>query len=181
YDLNNAFQFGRDGRRDHCAYAGWGEIGYTFAHAWDPRLALMAAYATGDRNPDDRKSERFDRLFGSSSAWSVTEYIRWENVILAKLRLTTSPLDSLDLEAAYGAYWLASDSDTFGATGRRDPTGRSGDWGGHELALSVSYEFTDWAELEAGYVYFMPGTMLENTGPADDSELFYVTVNLELP
>lgn len=174
YDFDAAFQFGDDGALKQRAYALYGELGYTFTHAWKPRLSGSLAYATGDRNPDDSISERFDRLYALNHCYQFLDTIAWQNMISPRMRLELKPHPKLKLDADYAVYWLAADSDAWVVSGRRDRTGRSGDFIGQGLETRVRYQLLKQAELEIGYAYFLPGDFVENTGPADDSDFLYV-------
>jgi len=178
YDLGFAYQFGEDGQRRHRAYAIYSELGYTFKHQWKPRLSFSTAYATGDRDPKDNLSERFDKLFQSAHSWSTSDHFSWQNTINPKLRIELTPHKKFRFDAAYGAYWLASDSDAWPTPGRRDPKGRSGDCIGQEIELRARYEVNKHLNLEAGYSHIFPGPFVENTGDADDSDFFYVQTTL---
>ncbi len=178
YDLDTAFQFGEDGERRQRAFALYGEVGYTFEHAWKPRLSLSTLYASGDRDPDDNRSERFDRLFEATHPYSITDLFAWQNSISPKIRLTIRPTSKLRVDTSYGAYWLASDSDAWVNAKRHDPDGYSGDFVGQELELRVRYRIDPRVELEAGYSHFFPGSFVGNTGPADDGDLFYVQTTI---
>ncbi|UCG15411.1 MAG: alginate export family protein [Phycisphaerales bacterium] len=178
YDLDTAFQFGEDGEREQRAFGVYGEVGYTFDHAWKPRLSFSTLYATGDRGPDDGVSERFDRLFEATHPYSTTDLFAWQNTISPKLRLSLRPTPKLRLDTSYGAYWLASDADAWINTGRRDPRGDSDDFVGQELELRVRYRIDPRVELEAGYSHFFPGPFVGNTGPGDDGDLFYVQTTI---
>jgi len=181
YDTDLSFQFGEDGKRKHRAFAFDGELGYTFDHAWKPRLSVAGTYATGDHDPADHLAERFDRLFAPNHFRSTTDYLTWQNSIAAKLRFEFQPTKKLRLDAGYGAHWLASDSDTFGATPRRDRAGRSGDFAGQEIEVRARYRLVDYAEIETGYSHFLPGDFIGHTGPGDDSDFFYVQTTVALP
>ena len=174
YDLDTAFQFGEDGDRKQRAFAVYGEAGYTFDHAWKPRLSFSTLYASGDRDPDDGLSERFDRLFEATHPYSITDLFAWQNSISPKIRLTLRPTSKLRVDTSYGAYWLASDNDAWVNAKRHDPDGHSDDFIGQELELRVRYKIDPRIELEAGYSHFFPGPFVGNTGPADDGDLFYV-------
>jgi hypothetical protein len=180
YDVDTAFQFGDDGDRRHCAFAGYGEVGYTFAHAWTPRLSFSTSYGSGDHDPNDNVSERFDRLFAANHYRSMLDYWTWQNVINPKMRIEIRPTKKLRLDAAYGGYWLASDSDAWVQAGRRDPEGRSGDCVGQELEVRARYQIDPRIEIEVGYAHFMPGPFVGNTGPADDSDFLYVATTFTL-
>jgi hypothetical protein len=180
YDLNGAFQFGEDGQRRQRAQAASAELGYTFEHSWKPRVSGVALLATGDRDPNDNFSERFFRLFDSTHHYSSWDLWTWQNVIGPRIRLECQPLQKLKFDTSYGAYWLASDSDAWVVPNRRDPFGRSGDCVGQEVDLRLRYQLDPRVELEIGYSHFFAGPFVENTGPADDADFFYVATTLKL-
>ncbi|UCG33090.1 MAG: alginate export family protein, partial [Phycisphaerales bacterium] len=164
YDADVAFQFGDDGPRDHCAFAMYGEVGYIFRHAWKPRLSFSTMYASGDRDPDDNRSERYDRLFQPGHPYSMQDYWNWQNVINPELRLSLRPLDTLRIDTGYGAFWLASDNDAWTRPGRRDPTGHSGDFVGQQIDLRIRWQLDPRIEIETGYSHFFAGDFPHNTG-----------------
>ena len=179
YDFNTAFQFGADGERDICAFAAIGEMGYTFKHDWKPRLSFSTAYASGDRDPNDDQSNRFDRMFGVGHPWSMNDLFDWRNTITPALRIDFRPHKKVRIDGGYSAHWLASDSDAWPRVGRRDQAGRSGDFVGQEFDLRVRFQLDPRVELECGYAHFIPGDFVENTGPADDADFFYVQTVLQ--
>ncbi len=180
YDTDIAFQFGDDGPRNHCAFAAYGELGYTFKHEWKPRVSFSTSYGSGDRNPNDNTSDRFDRMFAPNHYRSMLDYWSWQNVINPKMRIEFQPLKQLRADAAYGAYWLASDSDAWVTPGRRDRQGESGDFVGQEIELRLRYEIDPRINVETGYAHFFPGPFVRNTGTSKDSDLFYVQVTFKL-
>ena len=99
-------------------------------------------------------------------------------IISPKLRLSLRPTSKLRVDTSYGAHWLASDTDSWSPTKRRDPSGGSGDFVGQELELRVRYELDPRIELEMGYSHFFPGPFSENTGPVDDGDFFYVQTTI---
>lgn len=179
YDSDFAWQFGNDGEREQRAFAFASELGYTFKHKWKPRLSGFIGYASGDRHPRDNTTERFDRLYGFGRPWSADDYITWENVIAPKARLEFTPVEKLRMDTGYGAYWLASDSDAWSAIDRRDPLGRSGDFMGQEFDIRARYQLNSRVEITLGYAHFFIGPFVENTGPADDSDFFYVETSIK--
>jgi len=180
YDVNAAMQFGEDGERRQRAFAAMGELGYTVEHAWKPRLSGSLMGASGDRDPNDHFSERFGRCFDPAHPYSTWDLITWQNVISPKMRLELKPTDKLRFDTSYGGYWLASDSDAWVATGRRDPFGGSGDFLGQEVDVRVRYQLHQRVDLEVGYTHFFAGPFAQNTGPADDADFLYVQTTLRL-
>jgi hypothetical protein len=181
YDTDLAYQWGHDGTLGHRAFFGSGELGYTFKHDWKPRISLGGVYASGDRDPTDDMAERFDRLFGAGHFYSDLDYFTLRNVISPTLRVEFQLHKKLRMDTAYRGYWLASDSDGWTETTRRDRTGRSGDCVGSEIDLRARYQLTEFAELEVGYSHFFQGSFVDNTGPSDDSDFFYVQTTVAIP
>jgi len=180
YDFSASFQFGDDGPQRQRAFAACGEVGYSFTHAWNPRVSISMVYASGDADPDDSLSERFDRLFVTARHWSTLSLFTLENVIGPKLRGSLRPTKWFSCDAYYGAYWLARDEDVWPMTRRQDPTGRSGSFVGQELDVRLVFKVNPRVDIETGYACFLPGTFARNTGPASDGDFFYVQTTVRL-
>lgn len=181
YDVNFAYQFGHMTGGKHRAFATHAEVGYTFAHDWSPRAAVMIDYATGDENPNDGVNERFDRLFGAAhNFYGHSDNFSLSNLIQAALHLSAKPTKKLKLNAFYRNYWLASDRDSFVSARIRDPFGNSGDWIGQEIDLRTQFEVSDVVGLDVGFAHFMPGSFTSHAGgnAVDDSDFFYVQVTI---
>jgi hypothetical protein len=91
WDLSYIKQWGNDGGKVQDAYDYDAEAGYTFAHAWKPRVMAYRGYASGDKNPNDNKSQRFERLFGFFRPLSHSNLIVMENFQANKLRGEFNP------------------------------------------------------------------------------------------
>ncbi len=180
YDFSVMAQYGEDGPRRHRALASYGELGYTFAHPWKPRVAAAVVCASGDGDPDDSLSERFDRLFVTARHWSTLSLFTIENVIGPKLRASVRPARWLSCDAGCGVYWLARDEDGWPMAGRRDPAGRSGSFVGQELDVRLVFRLNPRVDVETGYACFLPGRFARETGPADDSDFLYVQTTVRL-
>lgn len=182
YDFDVAWQLGNVGARRQRAFASHGEIGYTLPHEWKPRLAGMVNYATGDQDPDDDLMERFDPLYGATfTFYGFNQYFSWQNMINPAIQFSVRPHRKLAVETFYRAFWLAADADGFGVARLRDRAGDSGNFAGQEIDLRVRYSAWEWAEFEAGYAHFFPGSFTSRVGEEfDDSDLFYVQVTVSL-
>ncbi|MCB1093232.1 MAG: alginate export family protein, partial [Verrucomicrobiae bacterium] len=90
YDWDLAGQWGDSAGLDHRAWASHLEVGHTWtSHAWKPRVGAWIDYASGDRDPEDGKSSRFDSLFGDSWAhYGYSSYFVWRNQIEPAVRLS---------------------------------------------------------------------------------------------
>jgi hypothetical protein len=113
------------------------EVGYTFDASWSPRLALLYDLASGDRDPTDRKSQRFDPLFGDRrfdlGPTGIFGAIARTNFSSPSLRLEVKPDAVSDAFIAWRVVKLDCTRDSFANSGVRDATGASGDHPGDQL------------------------------------------------
>jgi hypothetical protein len=192
YEMSVMAQSGADGALRHRAHSLTAETGYIWLEqAWRPRLALMYGYASGDRDPRDGESNRFERFFGFGRIWSANEYVTHENVEAARLRGEFQPIQGLRVEAGYSAYWLASARDRFssllgGTAFNRDATGRSGDFVGEEVDARVRFSAGAFVNVTLGYTHFATGEFVRNRqraalgDSAADSDFAYLELMFSL-
>lgn len=178
YDVDLMYQAGEDNNRNHSAFGATTELGWRFDHAWKPRASVFYGYASGDEKPTDDSNQRFERFYGFARPWSASDYVQWENLHAAKTRLEVTPLPSLRADAGYSAYWLASDQDRWNAVKLQDPTGRSGDFMGHEFDIRARWTVNTQLEGTLGYAHFEPGDFPSNLGRSDASDFVYVEIRL---
>lgn len=186
YEASVMLQYGDDGTLDHDAQAYTAEVGYTWLqHPWRPRLGLFYGYASGDKNPLDGESNRFERFYGFGRAWSANEYAFYENMHAPKLRLDFQPIPGVRVDVGYSAFWLASSRDRFnnllGTTQfNRDGSGHSGDFVGQEVDGRVRFSPYEYLIVAIGYAHFISEEFVLNRqraavgGSADDSDFAYV-------
>jgi hypothetical protein len=176
YDVDAAFQYGRNLGLSHRAMAAHTELGYTFNHKWKPRLAAWLNYATGDRSPNDGVQQRFNRLFGSSNGhYGSTDYFEWSNMLSPAMEIRVEPDSKTLLSCLYRTNWLASKRDAWIRSERIDPEGHSGRFIGHEINLYARRKITDLLTIEIGYAHFIPGNFVEQTGEAPDSDRLFIS------
>ena len=180
WDLNYVKQWGDDGGQDHDAYGYNAEAGYTFNHAWKPRVMANLGFASGDKNPNDNRSQRFEHLFGFSRPWSHTDYIQMENIHATKLRGEFNPTATLKVDFGYSWYKLASATDRWVAANLRDTTGKSGKDIGQEIDARLQFPVNKYLSMVIGYSYFMAGDFAKATsqkvltGRQNDSHYVWV-------
>lgn len=189
YDCDAVWQFGRQdtatGSEAIRAFGLTTEVGYTFPHAWKPRLSVFYGYASGDVAPNDNRNERFERFYGFARPWSANDYIVWENISTPKVRLEFQPHKDIRADVGHGFYWLASATDrmnnlrTAGApdTPYRDPTGRGGTFVGHEFDACLRHQVTRRTEVTAGYSHFFTERFAHSAGKRD-SDFFYLEIRV---
>lgn len=195
FDFTGMYQFGKDNQLDHSAYAITSEIGYTMKlFQTKPRISAFFGYASGDKNPNDTKSNRFERYFGFARPWSAEDYIVMENIVVPKLKVEfqTRLKDILfRLDGGYSFYWLASETDRFnnllsGGVNNRDQTGNSGKFLGHDLDFRTRFNPVSFIAANVGYTHFTFGDFVENRQfvangeNAKNSDFLYIELSLNI-
>lgn len=207
YDVSYVKQWGNQDRLsnsgafiadlDHDAYAYNAELGYSFNHAWKPRLSAFYGFASGDKNPTDGKNHRFERLFGFARPWSNDDYFQMENISAPKVRAEFEPqlswLPGLKVDAGYSWYRLDSDRDRWNGAGLRDNTGQSGKDVGEEFDVRLRFPINKQISANIGYAHFWAGDFTKETvakkgsltggtndadpNRRDNSDFFYVEIS----
>ena len=182
HDVHVSTQFGTAEGRRHRALALHAEAGRRLAAPWSPRLAGWLNYASGDADPHDARSGRFDPLFGSShSMFGFTDLLSWENTVSPAVGLTFSPRATLNVALAHRVVWLASERDGLVSAGVRDPTGRSGAFVGQELDVRVRWALLPAAELDVQYGRLFAGGFLKRSGHRAGARIFLAAITAKLP
>jgi hypothetical protein len=184
YDLDYVSQWGEDGNAKQDAKAYNLELGYSPIMNWAPRFSTHYGYASGDVNPNDKKQQRFEKLFGFSRPWSNNDYIQMENIRATKLRVEIEPIQTLKIDFGYSWYQLASATDRWAAANLRDKKGLSGKNIGEEFDIRARYPITSKIATQVGYAYFMGGNFAKKTSQAINpdrdafSHFFYMEFSL---
>jgi len=173
---------------NHTAWYQHVDVGYTIDMPWSPRLAFEYDYASGDNNPNDKKDQRFDTLYGARrfdfGPTGIYGAFSRANINTPGLRLNLAPRSDVQALLSYRAFWLAAAKDCWGGvtcTGNslilRDPTGRSGNNLGQQLELVTRYDFNSSLNFETGWTHLFKGSFAKDApnAPAPvDVDYFYV-------
>ncbi|MEJ2247639.1 MAG: alginate export family protein [Acidobacteriota bacterium] len=186
YEVESAWQFGKNESLDHLAYFQHGEIGYSINASWNPRLSFQYDYASGDQSPQDDRSGRFNTLFGArrfdfSPTGSYGPFSR-SNLNTPGIRLVLNPLKELQIMASHRTFWLASARDAWAGSGLQDSTGSSGTSLGQNFETRIRWQSNSHLMIESGYARFFKGSYLELVpdGPrTGDSNFFYISVEIK--
>lgn len=185
YDFNYATQWGNDGLLIQDAHSYTLEGGYTAQYPWKPRFSANKIFASGDKNPKDSRSQRFESLFGASRFLSTSNSIQFSNLDATKIRTELNPTDKLKIDFGYSWYQLASATDRWsGGANLQDKTGKSGKNIGEEFDIRVRYPINKYIGLNVGYSYFMAGDFTKTTsqlvepGRKTNSNFLYVETTL---
>jgi len=154
--------------------------GYTFGVAMTPRLGAGFDWASGDRNPRDSTVQTFDQLFPLGHAYfGYLDLVGRQNITGPNVSFSAWPVkDKVKAAIAWHHFWLAHERDALynaaGAAMRRDPTGRSGREVGSELDVTLLWRVDTHSTLLFGWSHLWPADFIQETGVAENADLFYV-------
>ena len=152
------------------------ELGYRWNLKGSPRISAEFDYGSGDQDRTDRRLGRFDSLFGPRrpdfGPGGLYGPLARSNILSPGLRLEVTPDRRLDATVYYRGLWLDQSRDSFGATGLRDVTGRSGTFAGHQIEGRARYWLAPGnIRLEVGAAALIGGDFLNSvpgrTGEGD--------------
>ncbi len=169
-EVEAAFQFGsrtdpNDATKElsHYGMAFYAELGYQAPVITYPTIAAFFAWASGDGNPKDGKSNDFQPLFPSRYGFlGAMNLFQWANLMDVGGKLELSPPMGFGFHASVHYFLLVNDQGTLFGLG----TGKTPDQGA-SLGRNVGLEIDTWAswawnehfQLRAGYSAFVPKTV----------------------
>jgi hypothetical protein len=157
------------------------DIGYTIDMPWKPRFAVEYDYASGDKNPNDGKDQRFDTLYGARrfeyGPTGIYGAFARSNINSPAYRLAFTPLANVQTTLSHRFFWLAQSKDAWTTANLQDKTGNSGDYVGHQLDLSTRWDVNSSLNLETGWTHLFKGQFAKtapNAPNGQDINYFYV-------
>lgn len=105
WSWNLAGQTGHLGNASIRAWALSSDTGYTFAHAWQPRLGMRIDAASGDRELGDGKVNTFDPLFPRNGVYGEASLTTLSNIIVVGPTFGFSPWRTLRFEPGVFEVW----------------------------------------------------------------------------
>jgi len=182
YDVEGGWQFGDAGESDIEAWFAAAELGYTLADvAMKPRVYIGYDYASGDDNPDDNKVKTFNQLYPLGHAYlGYIDVVGRQNIEAFSLGASLWPVaKKIQAKADYHMFNRAETEDALynagGAIVRKGSDGESKDIGS-EIDLTVTYKINRETTAWVGYSHFFAGDFIEESGPDEDTDFAYVSV-----
>ena len=180
YDWEAIGQFGSFDGGDIAAWSVATITGYTWEHRpWSPRLALEAAYASGDDDPNDAGLQTFNPLFPQGDYFSELGLLGPSNFFNVKPKVTVTPVEGLSVSADVNFFWRASTDDGVYTPARfllRSGAGSEARFVATTASLVAEWQVNRNVHLVAGYTRSFPGKFIKETGESDPIDF----VELEL-
>lgn len=150
------------------------DIGYTFDSAWKPRVAVEYDYASGDHDPNDKKDQRFDTLFGARrfefGPTGMYGAFARANLNSPGLRVTATPIQDVLLGLSHRFHWLAEDKDSWTSANLRDTSGKTDNYIGQQLELNARWDVNSSLNFETAWVHLFKGAFAKETRNAPDAQ-----------
>lgn len=182
------------------AYAAVLQAGYTWTEqAWQPRLAVLYSYASGDKNSTDLKSGTFQNLFATTHLhYGYMDFNSLQNLHDIRFVYTVKPLTNISLAAEVHFQFLDKTTDFwYNVAGvPRNFTGAAVGSGsgyrinpgysktlGTEFDLVAAWTFTPYAQLEVGVSRYFRGEYIKQslaTVGSKDANYAYFQLTLNL-
>lgn len=195
YEWESAYQFGQSRALtsdidvkdlDHDAQFHHLTLGYRFPGKYKVDLEALFDYASGDKDPNDGKNNRFDTLFGARrfeyGPTGIFGAFARSNIISPGLRLKMRPSKRSQLMIAHRLHYLASSKDFWTTSGLVDPTGASGNFLGQLIEARLRYDVVPKnLGLEMGVAQLFAGSFIEdapNNNGQGDSTYGYIATTL---
>lgn len=179
-------------RLDHEAYAAILQGGYTWTeHTWQPRIALLYSYASGDKTSGDTKSETFQNLFATTHLfYGYMDLNSLQNIHDFRLTYAVKPAANISLAVEAHAQFLATSADLWynvGGVGRNAggylTRGNSNDLG-REIDFVASWNPVPSTQIELGVSRYFRGDYiresLSDNGGSQDANYVYLQLTLSL-
>ena len=132
-------------------------LGYSFRGRQQARISFEFDHGSGDSDPNDDTSERYDSLFGvTAPLYGPTGFygvFNMSNTITPGLRLSFNPRPNLNLMVSYRHFWLDENRDSLGRSRKRDKTGRIDSYAGQHLELRSRWNPLKSLRVETGLVF----------------------------
>lgn len=182
YSGEAAWQFGRQARQRIRAWGSALTAGYTFDHAWNPRLGVEYDFASGDSDPADNEVQTFNPLYPFGHAYQgFQDIFAWRNGHDIKGTISASPVEGLKAIVDFHHFQLHHSRDSwYGAGGAiaRDATGTSSKDIGHEIDIHFKTKFRGAVNLWFGYSHFWAGRFVRNTTTVKDRDWAFLQATL---
>ena len=153
------------------------EGGYTSPASYSPRVGLEFNYASGDENPNDGTHGTFDTLYPTTHAMvGIMDLYSLQNIEDLRLNFSMKPTKHFVVFTSYRGVWLATPADSFYLANQAPRTGGTpgagngftlnpsyGRYVGMEGDLVLTYNFTSYAQVQAGYSHFVAGDYVKES------------------
>lgn len=182
-EFEGAYQFGkahpskrenRSVRQDVSAYFGYVSFAYTTTDSLRSKYVLELNYASGDRDNQDNRYNRFDPLFGvrraEFNATNLYGVFSRKNHMSFGIGWHVKPKDNVQGYINYRPNWLASQNDSIPSINIRSENGKR--FVGHQFEGRLRLGLAESIRLELGGIVLIKGEVFD-TYHTDNTRYMY--------
>jgi hypothetical protein len=174
------------------AYAAVAQLGYTWTdHAWQPRLAFIYSYASGDDKATDQESNTFKNLFATTHLhYGYMDLSSLQNLHDYRVAFTFKPHSTVTVALEGHLQYLDTEKDLwYNVAGVGRNAGGYATRGtstelGQEVDLVVGWYPLIHTHVELGLSHYFAGNYIEESladnGGAKDASYVYLQLTLNL-
>jgi hypothetical protein len=179
-------------RLDQKAYSAVLQSGYTWSeHAWQPRLAALYSYASGDKSGGDLKSQTFQNLFATTHLhYGYMDFNSLQNLHDFRVTLAARPATNISFAIEGHLQALATSADfwynvggVFRNAGGYATRGTSNELG-KEIDLIASWNPIPSSQIELGVSRYFRGKYIKESladnGGSKNANYVYLQFTLNL-
>jgi len=178
-DVEVAYQLGEVGAGDVSAWSFASQLGYR-PGGGTTRCWLGLDWASGDNNPGG-DVQTFDQLYPLGHAYfGFIDAVGRQNAIDSSIGLSCKAAEKVTLLLAGHSFWLADKSDALynaGGAPSRAPGSFQSSWLGWEVDATATWKPERHVATQVGVSRFFAGDALEESGPSEDVDFAYLSVN----
>jgi hypothetical protein len=179
-------------RVDQQAYAAVLQGGHTWtSHGWQPRLAALYSYASGDKDSTDTKTQTFQNFFATTHGhYGFMDFNSLQNLHDFRVAYGFKPVVNLSFSVEGHIQYLATSHDFWynvggaprnaGGYATRSPHNQLG----REIDLNASWNPIPSTQLEIGTSRYFRGRYIKESlsddGGSKDAKYLYVQVTLNI-
>jgi hypothetical protein len=179
FEVEAAGQFGTLGTDDIRASMLSLNGGYMFNARLKPSLVVTMDFASGDGDAGGTVGT-FNQLYPTGHTFlGNTDYVGRQNILSPSAGVSVKPTASFAVSVTQYGFWRASVHDSLynsGGSVLRAGTGTTERYIGAETDLIATYKFDRHVSGYASYNHFFPGTFIQTTGPARQSDYVYAAL-----
>ncbi|MBM4395640.1 MAG: alginate export family protein [Deltaproteobacteria bacterium] len=154
---------GRVIEADHLATAYHLDASYEIPVAMSPSFGIFFDSASGDADPTDDSSVRYEPVFPTRHAkYGLMDNFSWQGIWVVGPTFRMKPHPTVGIRLDYRYFGLSTDGGTiraFEGTTTFAPGGSKAI--GHEFDITADWQAMEWLRFELGYGVFAPGAATE--------------------
>ncbi|MBL7129995.1 MAG: alginate export family protein [Candidatus Omnitrophica bacterium] len=184
YCFEFAYQFGKYGTNDiKDAYAIHVDVKRKFNTFLKPELKLEYNNASGDKDPNDRKTNTFISYYQSTHhPYGIMDFFRWQNMREVAFSVKLNPTKKFSIMSAVNCFWLDEKRDSWykssGSKIRTATNSQVSDFVGTEISTTVKYNLNKHVKFELGYAHFFTSSYVKDTGSDDHADWGYLQTEI---